>query len=237
MLPTPGFFAGLLLRPWGRQGSEPLSSLGKTDCPLVRQGLDSPWDPWHGEELAALGVAEGAKDLGLERWHITSCPVLGGLTQRTGGLGACSIALRGIWSSRKSGPEADGWRGRRRTSELVSNETRWDFPLCCFTVRVPSLEPTLSLGIGTPLLWMNFKWSWLGCIYISCNNYDKICKPREEGNLSRDYHSRPVSLWSSNYKTNFFMNWLPENALVVIQTTEANTLLFLFRIKKEERNK
>jgi len=125
MLPTLGFFAGLLLRPWGRWGSEPLSSLGKTDCPLVRQGLDSPWDHWHGEELAALGVAEGAKDLGLERWHITSCPVLGGLTQRTGGLGACSIALRGIWRSRKSGPEADVWRGRRRTSEeLVSNETR-----------------------------------------------------------------------------------------------------------------
>lgn len=61
MLPTLGFFAGPLLRPWGRWGSEPLSSLGKTDCPLVHQALDSPWDHWHGEELASLGVAEGAK--------------------------------------------------------------------------------------------------------------------------------------------------------------------------------
>lgn len=108
MLPTLGFFAGPLLRPWGRRGSEPLSSLGKTDCPLVHQALDSPWDHWHGEELASLGVAEGAKDLGLERWHVTSCPVLGELKQRTGGLGMCSIALRGVWRSRKSGPEADG---------------------------------------------------------------------------------------------------------------------------------
>ena len=114
---------------------------------------------------------------------------------------------------------------------------QWDFPLCCSTVRLPSLEPSLSLGIGRPLLRLNFKWSCPGCIYISCNNYDKICKPWVEGHLSRDYHCRPVSLWSSNYKTNFFMNWLPENALVVIQTTEANTLLFPFRIKKEERNK
>lgn len=133
MLPTLGFFAGPLLRPWGRRGSEPLSSLGKTDCPLVHQALDSPWDHWHGEELASLGVAEGAKDLGLERWHVTSCPVLGELKQRTGGLGMCSIALRGVWRSRKSGPEADGWRGRRRTSEeLVSNLSPMRFPTVLF---------------------------------------------------------------------------------------------------------
>lgn len=91
---TLGFFAGPLLRPWGRQGSEPLSSPSKTNCPLVHPGpMDSPlgslaWGKsWH------LWGWQRAK-IWAWRWHVTSCPVLGELKQRTGGLGACSIALR-----------------------------------------------------------------------------------------------------------------------------------------------
>ena len=39
------------------------------------QDLGSAWDHWNGEErkeLAALGVAEGANRLGLERQHVTA---------------------------------------------------------------------------------------------------------------------------------------------------------------------
>ena len=91
--------------------------------PLGITGLGKSWQLW--------GWQRGPKIKGLERWHVTSCPVLCGLKQRRAG--GCSIALRGVWRSWKSGPEADGWRGRGRPSEdLVSNLSPMRFPTVLF---------------------------------------------------------------------------------------------------------
>lgn len=87
-----------------------------------------------GKDCGTSGGGRGSQDLGLERWHVTSCPVLGELKQRTGGLGTCSICIEGSLEEPSGQKLMAGEGGRRSSEELVSKSEADEISHCAVSL-------------------------------------------------------------------------------------------------------